>query len=347
MKNIRKFETTAEIDAAVLTEPYVLYNEETGLVYTNHNGGSNDNEVDHSAEYLTFEAIEDSTFKLTQNTCQYSLDEGYTWTSLSKGTNTPTVSAGNKIMFKKANPSISYALGIGTFSSTGKFNISGNIMSILYGDDFIGKTYLTGKYYAFMSLFNGCSNVVDTSNLILPATTLIDECYESMFRGCTSLTTAPELPATTLAQKCYNNMFKGCTSLTTAPELPATTLGTYCYHSMFSGCTSLIAAPALPATILTESCYAYMFCGCTSLVTAPELPATNLANYCYCDMFYGCNKLNNITMLATNISANDCLIEWVSGVSSIGTFVKHPNMTSLPTGTNGIPEGWTVEDAVL
>ena len=347
MKNIRKFNTTADMEAAVLTEPYVLYNEETGLVYSNHNGGSNDNDVDYSVEYLTFEAIEDSTFKLTQNTCQYSLDEGNTWTSLSKGTNTPTVSAGNKIMFKKANPSISYAVGIGTFSSTGKFNISGNIMSILYGDDFIGKTYLTGKYYAFSRLFKGCSNVVDTSNLILPATTLIDECYSNMFEGCTSLTTAPELPATTLAEKCYSNMFKGCTSLTTAPELPATTLTKYCYHSMFSGCTALVTAPALPATILAESCYGYMFSYCTSLVTAPALPATKLANYCYCDMFENCSSLNHITMLATNISASDCLIYWVSGVSSTGTFVKHPDMTSLPTGTSGIPEGWVVEDAVL
>jgi hypothetical protein len=34
-----------------------------------------------------------------------------------------------------------------------------------------------------------------------------------MFRGCTSLTTAPELPATTLASNCYHGMFQGCTSL--------------------------------------------------------------------------------------------------------------------------------------
>ena len=34
-----------------------------------------------------------------------------------------------------------------------------------------------------------------------------------MFNGCTNLTTAPELPATTLVQNCYNNMFYGCTNL--------------------------------------------------------------------------------------------------------------------------------------
>jgi hypothetical protein len=51
-------------------------------------------------------------------------------------------------------------------------------------------------------------------------------------------------------------------------------------------------------------------------------------------------------MLATNISAVYCLSGWVSGVASSGTFVKHPDMNSLPSGTSGIPNGWTVEDYV-
>ena len=34
-----------------------------------------------------------------------------------------------------------------------------------------------------------------------------------MFTGCTSLTQAPELPATTLANACYWSMFYNCTSL--------------------------------------------------------------------------------------------------------------------------------------
>jgi hypothetical protein len=59
-------------------------------------------------------------------------------------------------------------------------------------------------------------------------------------------------------------------------------------------------------------------------------------------MFDGCSKLNYIKMLATNISAGSCLSSWVSGVASTGTFVKNPAMTSLPTGSSGIPKGWTV-----
>ena len=34
-----------------------------------------------------------------------------------------------------------------------------------------------------------------------------------MFSGCSSLTTAPVLPATTLVNNCYSNMFENCTSL--------------------------------------------------------------------------------------------------------------------------------------
>ena len=152
------------------------------------------------------------------------------------------------------------------------------------------------------------------------------------------------LPATTLAKSCYYEMFYGCSSLTTAPELPATTLVSSCYSDMFRNCTGLTSAPELPATTLVSNCYDCMFTGCTSLTTAPELPATTLADYCYRSMFSRCSKLNKITMLATDKSANSCLDNWVNSVASSGTFIKHPNMTSLPTGTSGIPDGWTVQD---
>ena len=148
-----------------------------------------------------------------------------------------------------------------------------------------------------------------------------DYAFYKLFFSCSNIVNLSEnfLPATTLANQCYGGIFVGCTSLTTAPELPATELASYCYGGMFQGCTDL--------------------------TTAPELPATTLAVRCYDDMFYGCTSLNYIKMLATDPSASDCSSNWVSGVASAGTFVKNPNMTTLPTGTSGIPEGWTVEDA--
>lgn len=301
--------------------------------------------VNFEQQYLTFEAIEDSKFKLTRNSCEYSLDEGETWTSLPYEINTPTVSAGNKIMLKATNPTIISSYGIGTFSSTGKFKVKGNIMSMLYGDDFKDKVDLTDKNWAFTRLFQVCTKVVDASNLILPATTLDQGCYNYMFTSCTSLTTAPILPATTLAKDCYNSMFYNCTSLAIAPELPATNLAPDCYYGMFRYCTSLTTPPELPATTLATSCYSNMFIGCTSLTTAPVLHATTLATYCYYYMFQKCSSLNSITMLAT-VTATESLKYWVDGVASTGTFTKAASMTSLPTGGSGIPEGWTVVDYV-
>ena len=321
---------------------------------------------DYENQYLTFEAIEDGTFTFTgtsSHSLSYSLDDGQTWTALASGTASPTVTAGNKIMWKgTCTPSDN---GIGKFSSTGTFNAYGNTMSIVHGDNFQNSTTISGNQ--FSSLFNS-TKVVNAENLVLPATTLANYCYYKMFYGCTSLVnapalpsmtlanwsyggmfsgctsleTAPELPATTLADSCYGGMFDGCTSLVTAPTLPATTLAYNCYQYMFKGCTGLVTAPELPATTLADYCYNYMFRGCTSLVNAPTLPATTLADYCYNYMFRGCSSLNYIKCLATDISASNCLTNWVDGVASRGTFVKAANMESWTTGNNGIPTGWTV-----
>ena len=38
-------------------------------------------------------------------------------------------------------------------------------------------------------------------------------CYSRMFSNCSSLTTAPALPATTLADYCYESMFFNCPNI--------------------------------------------------------------------------------------------------------------------------------------
>ena len=289
------------------------------LVYT---GGTTPH--DYSQDYLTFRAIEDGTFSfsgssaaISANTLEYSTDSGSTWSTLQNSGTTPTVTSGNTILWKASGLTIGTG-GIGRFSSTSNFEVEGNIMSLLYGDNFVNQTDLTGYDNAFANLFRSGTTITSAENLVLPATTLTQKCYYNMFLGCTSLTTAPELPATTLAERCYGTMFNGCTSLTTAPSLPATTLASQCYSGMFLGCTSL--------------------------TTAPELPATTLAERCYYQMFQNCTSLNSITCLATDISANYCIRYWVMNVASSGTFTKDANMTSWTTGADGIPSGWTVQD---
>ena len=217
----------------------------------------------YSNQYLTFVARENGTFKFSATTysaqINYSLDSGATWTTLASNTNSPTVASGSKIMWKATlTPRTSATpYGIGRFSSTAKFDVEGNPMSLLFGDNFSGQTSLNGKSCAFYDLFSGNTNVVSAENMSLPATTLSRECYREMFYHCSSLTTAPQLPATTLASHCYDYMFSSCTSLTTAPTLSATTLAVGCYHYMFWGCSQLnyivCLATDISATYSTSS----------------------------------------------------------------------------------------------
>ena len=290
---------------------------------------------DYSREYFTIEALEDGVLNV-RKACYYSINDAE-WVNISRTPFTIELHEGDKVRFKdNGRPMKNNAFE----NNTIRFVAYGNIESMEYGDDFIGRTIIINNS-EFVSFFHDCTGLTSVENLILPAMTLKERCYEGMFNGCSSLTSSPILPATTMANSCYYGMFNYCTSLTTAPVLPATTLAQNCYASMFWGCTSLVTAPALPATTLAQNCYTSMFDSCTNLTTAPEFPATTLAPYCYSGMFYGCTNINYIKCLATDISASGCLNLWLSGVSPTGTFVKAAGV-SWPTGNSGIPSGWTI-----
>lgn len=284
-----------------------------------------------SGDYLTFYALEDVAFLFegrNGNTVQYSLDSGSTWATLSANTATPTITSGNTVLWKGElipSTNVSSGVGIGKFSSTGRFNLGGNPMSLLFGDNFRGQTSLSGKDYAFTSLFSGCSGLINAERLALPATTLSLECYAHMFSGCINLTKVSEnlLPATALTNYCYQRMFRSCYSLTTVLELPALTL--------------------------SKACYSGMFQYCSNLPQAPVLNARTLVTYCYAEMFNACSKLNYIKCLATNISAEGCTSLWISGVAKSGTFVKASSISNWhicnTSSYDGIPCNWTIQDA--
>ena len=349
MKYLKRFQTNEEYLSYANSGKYILPNvslivEEGQIKYN-----------DCSKTPLTFNIITAGTINWVASdtaltkTISYSKDNGSTWTDITSTTagTSFNVNAGDKVMFKGNNTAYGDNLyRLNSFGgSTAGFEVEGNIMSLIDSTGFATATTLASAN-TFCSLFSNCTGLTSAENLVLPATTLADSCYSGMFAACESLTTATStLPATTLADYCYENMFMDCFSLTTAPELPATALTSSCYSNMFYRCRSLTTAPELPATTLAEGCYMQMFYGCYYLTTVPELPATTLADYCYSSMFKFCGSLNHIKCLATNISADGCTDYWVNGVAASGTFVKNPNMSSWTTGYDGIPTGWTVQDA--
>ena len=311
--------------------------------------------IDYTKEPLTFNILSAGTINWIASktsitkTIDYKLNGGE-WVSITSNTGssapTITVNSGDKLQFRGNNAQ--YATGFPVYNSfggsTASFEVEGNIMSLIYGDDFKNKLTISSAY-TFTGLFRECANLVSAENLILPATTLANGCYLSMFRDCTKLTTVPELPATTLAQNCYSTMFKGCTSLTTVPSnlLPATTLAENCYSDMFWNCTSLTTVPVLPATTLANYCYSGMFHDCTSLTTVPSnlLPVTTLADYCYSSMFMRCTSLTTAPELPATTLASTCYQKMFEGCTSLETAPELPATTLVDSCYSSMFNGCT------
>ena len=282
----------------------------------------------------------------------YSTDNGRTWntyiydSSSAQTLFTVYTNYGDKVLLKGIatayyyieDPTDQYIEHCSFFYGEGTFDLSGNIMSLLYGDNFRGQTVLT-QDYAFSALFaknympNEVLTLTSIENLVMPATSLSEGCYRALFAGSSGD---------------QHQSTKAC-------QLPSTSMDRFCYAGMFAYNVNLVEAPELPATTLAEECYFEMFIGCTSLETAPELPATILSIGCYYYMFYNCTSLSYIKMLATDSSIWDSeyqhysaplfFTSWVHNVAASGTFVKSSNMTQLPlNNTSGIPSGWTVEN---
>lgn len=205
-------------------------------------------EPEYKDRYLTTIALEDGAMSLSQtepfrNPTYYRINKG-SWVQMPTATTAVNiqVQSGDVVEYK-SNPVIDSYVHI---SSNCAFDTYGNVMSLIYGDNFRDKVTISSTTYDFSGLYINDTGLTSAEHLILPATSLTQNCYKQMFAGCTSLTTAPALPATKLADNCYYNMFSGCTSLVSAPELPdvdfsvpGSAIPKFAYVRMFYGCTSL------------------------------------------------------------------------------------------------------------
>ena len=283
--------------AATVGQDYTVY------VYTED--GWVPGELPLDLPYLRFTATENTEITFSQDGLDYSIDGG-AWKTMTANI-AASVPASSYIIFRgECTPTSSN--GIGTFSATGKFNVSGNIMSLLFGNDFTDKVSLAGKDYAFHKLFFKNTKVVDATNLVMPATILSDSCYRRFFSGCSSLNAVSHnlLPATTLTNYCYAEFFYNCSSLTESPLLPATNLAPYCYYTAFQSC-GLSKLPELPATIMVEHCYDTMFNYVNANIPDNYLPSTQLAPYCYCAMFANSyNRKKTMDILPATTLASHC-----------------------------------------
>lgn len=311
--------------------------------------------------YFWTEAIAPGTFTLTVpsyvttamlSSISYSLDGGTTWITTNNGGSgltitTPTVAAGDKVLWKGTGTKLASAATSGKYSyfrGTANYNIGGDIASLLTGDTC---SMQTAASYAFPRLFDGDTKLINAEELIMSPLTVEDSAYLYLFQNCTNLATAPTINATTCSGTySMDGMFMGCKKLVVAPALNVTTIARSCFEEMFQDCTELTTPPPeLNVTTVNSFKQFYrMFYGCTKLTTAPVIRLQTIPTYACYQMFYNCKALSYIKCLATNISADNALTNWVYSVPATGTFVKNP-ATTWPSGASGIPSGWTVETA--
>lgn len=290
MELIKKFNSYEEYESFKRSEDYKVPN----ICAIENNGEIN---VEYNSNtYFWIEALEDITvFFRDANSANtprgnYSFDK-ITWTAF-KQNQSVVVLTGTKLYIK--NPVIPGSYNaVGKFIISGACNIGGNIMSLLYGDDFLNNTVF--PQYCFYGLFEN-SPIVCAHELLITATSLGVMCCSAMFHNCKQLITAPQLPIlNTAGWGVFSSMFDGCTSLTIAPTL-------------------------LTENIINTEFYDYMFSGCTNLSYIKALFKTQ-----------------------PTVGSQSFTKEWVSGVSTTGTFVKHVDATWGGRGTSYVPTNWTIK----
>ena len=144
-----------DIQSSILTSNIYLYS----------------NVHDYSMDYLTFQILENGVIPWKQNTTaktiEYSLNNG-AWTSITSTSSGVmiNVSQGDTIRFRgnnatycSDNKSQYSGFGLGEDGNNGdyvsnaaSFNVEGNIMSLIYGDNFINQTSFPSGQYNLCSL---------------------------------------------------------------------------------------------------------------------------------------------------------------------------------------------------
>ena len=121
------------------------------------------------------------------------------------------------------------------FSVSGGYLIQGNLMSLYLGDGF----YEVRDIDFPVSLsFQNDTNLTSNSTIINLNST--KEAFgNSMFSGCTSLTSAPMICIKHAGNNALKNMYAGCTNLGGFSDMVISTCGDNFAENMFSGCTSL------------------------------------------------------------------------------------------------------------
>lgn len=141
-------------------------------------------------------------------------------------------------------------------------------------------------------------------------------CFRYLFYNNIKLQTVDLSGMTSISYNGCNGMLSGCTSLTTVDMSNVTSIDSYGCNSMLFDCTSLTTVDISGVTSIGNGGCSNMCYRCTHLSTV---------------------KIDNPTMSSSSLSG------WLINVSPTGDFYCSASL-SIPTGTSGIPTGWTRHD---
>lgn len=159
-----------------------------------------------------------------------------TWTALSSTSTTArtvSLAAWETVYFKCTTNNWGTISGTSMYSNKIFFGsahvMGGNIMSLLYGDNFVGKKVFPNENVEciFYALFSGNTACRDASQLVLPVTHIESttglmgkRCYCSMFEDCSNLQHGPQVDLRFRdasnpieLERCMERFLKGCSRL--------------------------------------------------------------------------------------------------------------------------------------
>jgi len=154
---------------------------------------------------------------------EYSTDDGETWVRTNNINNQtvtiemPPINTNESIIMRGNGVSMGYYYTTKDDytqikNNTKKFSVSGLIMTLLKGAFADKNTRLDdGTEFSFRTLFEA-TKITHADKLIMPPNAVKD-CFNSMFKSCSELVSAPLLQALVLFQGSYKNMFNGCSKL--------------------------------------------------------------------------------------------------------------------------------------
>mgnify|MGYP006375721405 CR=1 FL=1 len=177
------------------------------------------------------------------------------------------------------------------------------------------------------SMFHGCSSLTTIPQMNTSKVTNMS----SMFDGCRSLTTIPQMNTSKVIT--MSSTFSGCTSLTTIPQMDTSKVTNM--SSMFYACSSLTTIPQMDTSDVTNM--NTMFRSCSSLTTIPQMNTSKVTNMS--SMFDGCRSLTTIPQM--NTSKVITMSSTFSGCTSLTTIPqmdtsKVTNMSSMFSGCSSL-----------